>query len=70
VPTGKKDPGGGVDVTFVTNEQISEAAGREKGTFAPHWFKSFVVTILEGHSSIGGVVSRTVTTVSQEADNP
>src|ERR1043165_4605666 len=70
VPTGKQEPGGGVQVRFVPAEQKAITGGRRKRTTAPHSSKSLVRMRLLGHPNTGGVVSSTVTTALQELDRP
>ena len=37
VPTGKKEPGGGVQTRLVISEQVSVTVGKAYRTTAPHW---------------------------------
>ena len=58
VPTGKKDPDGGVTVTTITPGQLSLTPGVGKLTIAPHWFGSLLATIsVVGQLIVGACVS-------------
>src|SRR6185436_6267949 len=70
MPTGKKEPEAGVQVTFVITEQRSMAVAAEKVTTAPHWSGSVFLSISAEHKTVGEVISITVTSALQEFVNP
>ena len=69
-PTGKNEPGGGVQTTLVTTEHVAVAGGSGKLTTAPHPLVSLLGTAMARHLSVIGAVSSTITEAPHESEAP